>query len=263
MVDRITPATSDEDREELAVRYGIRDRWPVVAEPFRQWVAEDRFAGARLPLEDLDVIVTDDVQPYETLKLRLLNAGHSVLAHAARLAGHTTVDQAMGDSRLAALLTRFLTVEAAPVLPSTPGLDPTSYITTLLDRFSNPAMGDQIDRLCADGTMKLPTFVLPTVRQQSAVDGPIDAASLASAAWFQYLTGVDDHGNRIHPAPDPGLSEVLPHTGSTTDAAELIDGLDVFGGLGDNERFRNRVTTWLDVIRSCGTHAAIDRLLST
>jgi mannitol 2-dehydrogenase len=139
MVDRITPATTDDDRRALAVEHGVDDGWPVITEPFRQWVVEDCFAGPRLPLEELDVIVTGDVEPYEAFKLRLLNAGHSVLAYAARLAGHRRVDEALAEERFATLLTGFLSREAGPVVPDAPGIDPESYIDALVTRFSNPA----------------------------------------------------------------------------------------------------------------------------
>lgn len=147
MVDRITPATTDADRAWLTEHHDLEDAWPVATEPFRQWVVEDRFSGPRLPLEELDVIITDDVEPYELFKLRLLNAGHSCLAYLARVAGHQLVDEVMAEERFATYLRRFLDDEAGPVVPAAPGIDLEDYKRSLVERFANPAIGDQVTRL--------------------------------------------------------------------------------------------------------------------
>jgi mannitol 2-dehydrogenase len=259
MVDRITPATTDDDRRALAEAYGIHDGWPVVTEPFRQWVIEDRFAGPRPPLEELDVIVTDDVEPYEAFKLRLLNAGHSVLAYAARLAGHTGVDEVVAEDRFAAFLTEFLTREAGPVVPDAPGIDLDTYIDALVARFSNPAIGDQIDRLCTDGTSKIPTFLLPTVRDQLEAGGPIELASLAIAAWRRYLRGTDDAGQEIDLAPDPRRDQAT--LAATGDPATFLDLSSVFGDVGQHPRLRAAVTEAAADIETLGIRAAIDHRL--
>ena len=167
MVDRITPATVDEDRAWLAEHEGYADLWPVVTEPFRQWVVEDRFAADRLPLEELDVIVTDDVEPYEHMKLRLLNAGHSCLAYLAALEGVETVHEAMATPHLAAFVETFLRDEARPVVAEVPGVSLDDYIDSLIDRFANPGIGDQISRLCLDGSVKFPKFLVPTIEARA------------------------------------------------------------------------------------------------
>ena len=135
MVDRITPMTTPSDIEWLETTMGVVDRWPVVAEPFRQWVVEDNFAGDRLPLEDLDVIVTDDIEPYELTKLRLLNAGHSCLAYLAALDGFAAVDAAMADPNLRHFVHTLLDVEAKPTLPHAAGIVLDDYIDELIERF--------------------------------------------------------------------------------------------------------------------------------
>ncbi len=121
MVDRITPATTDADREFVTSEYGVVDGWPVVTEPFRQWVIEDSFVAGRPPWEDLDITVTSDVEPYELMKLRLLNAGHSTMSYLAALAGIELVDEAMNEPLINRFLRRFLESEAGPVLPDIPG----------------------------------------------------------------------------------------------------------------------------------------------
>src|SRR3954469_21719263 len=140
MVDRITPATTDEDRAELARRYGIDDRWPVVCEPFTQWVLEDSFGAGRPPLEDAGVQLVDDVGPYELMKLRLLNAGHQVLGHLGRLAGHTYVHEACQDPLFRRLLRGYLQDEGTPTLQPVPGINLHRYRSDVIDRFASPAV---------------------------------------------------------------------------------------------------------------------------
>lgn len=264
MVDRITPATTDADRSWLAATHGIDDRWPVVTEPFRQWVVEDHFAGDRLPLEDLDVIVTDDVEPYEFMKLRLLNAGHSCLAYLAALDGIETVDAAMADPSIARFVKAFLDLEATPVLPPVAGIDIASYNDTLLDRFSNPAIGDQIARLCLDGTAKFPKFLLPTVRAQVAAGGPIELSALALAGWCQYLLGTDDHGQPITLAADPNLAAAVDYARqSQTNPAAFLQFEAVFGqDLGAADLFRTSFVDALGRLRSNGIRSAIDAAIN-
>lgn len=266
MVDRITPVTTDDDRAWLAEAHGIDDRWPVVTEPFVQWVVEDDFAGARLPLEDLadhGVIVTDDVEPYELFKLRLLNAGHSTLAYLARLVGHRRVDEVLAEERFATFLRDFLDHEAGPVVPRAPGIDLDDYKASLVHRFANPAIGDQVDRLCLDGTAKFPKFLLPTVRRQLDADGPVGLSALALAGWCEYLLGEEEDGTPIDLASDPRLGEAREHArNSQDDPAAFLDFAAVFPpDLANDERFRRAFTDALGSLRSRGIRATLDEFL--
>lgn len=264
MVDRITPATANSDRAWLESEHGIDDRWPVVTEPFRQWVVEDNFAGDRLPLEELDVIVTDDVEPYEFMKLRLLNAGHSCLAYLAALDGIETVDAAMANDGILRYVRAFLEFESKPVLPPVAGIDIDAYNDTLVERFSNPAIGDQISRLCLDGSAKFPKFLLPTVRAQAKATGPVGLAALALAGWCQYLNAVDDHGNAIAIAPDPNLDQARHFAALSVDEpTAFLDFAEVFDDeLAGSEHFRNAFATALGRIRADGVRSAIDVALN-
>lgn len=264
MVDRITPATADTDREWLQENHQISDRWPVVTEPFRQWVVEDNFAGDRLPLEQLDVIVTDDVEPYEFMKLRLLNAGHSCLAYLAALDGIETVDAAMADPAILQFVRTFLDVESKPVLPPVAGIDVDAYNETLIERFSNPKIGDQISRLCLDGSAKFPKFLLPTVRAQIANNGPLGLAALALAAWCQYLNAVDDHGQPIQLAPDPNLEQAQHYAQlSVSEPAAFLDFETVFGtDIRESASFQSAFSTALLRLRETGVGSAIQTALN-
>jgi mannitol 2-dehydrogenase len=187
MVDRITPQTTDADRAWLRDRVGIEDGWPVVCEPFRQWVLEDTFAAGRPRFEDVGVLFTDRVHDWELYKLRMLNATHSCLAYLMALAGVVYVDEAIAMPEVRGYLERFLRDEAIPTLDEISGHPAAEYAETVLVRFSNTGVRDQVARLCIDGTAKFPTFVIPTVERQLELGGPVECAALALAGWARYL----------------------------------------------------------------------------
>jgi len=190
MVDRITPATSDADRAWLVDAIGVEDRWPVVTEPFRQWVIEDQFANGRPRWEDVGVLFTDRVHDWEIYKLRLLNAGHSSMAYLSALAGVTYVDEAMALPDVRRFLRHLLHDEAVPSLRPIPGYPPGDYVASVLERFANTGVRDQIARLCIDGSAKFPTFLLPTITFQLEHGGPIAHGALALAGWARYLATI-------------------------------------------------------------------------
>jgi mannitol 2-dehydrogenase len=192
MVDRITPVTAQSDRDWLRDHVGIDDRWPVVAEPFRQWVMEDEFAAGRPRWEDLGVVFTARIHDWELYKLRLLNAGHSCIAYLAALAGITFVHEAMSVPAIRSYLEAYLHREALPTLTEIPGHPREDYIRSVLERFANPGVHDQIARLCVDGSAKFQKFLIPTVTRQLETGGEIDRAATALAAWARYVGTADD-----------------------------------------------------------------------
>jgi mannitol 2-dehydrogenase len=163
----------------------------VVCEPFRQWVMEDDFAAGRPPWEDVGAVFTDRIHDWELYKLRLLNAGHSCIAYLSALAGVTLVHEAMALPAVRTFLEELLHREAMPTLDEIPGHPREQYIATVLERFSNPGVQDQIARLCVDGSAKFPTFLVPTVGRQLETNGPIERATTALASWARYLAVVD------------------------------------------------------------------------
>ena len=190
MVDRITPVTTDADRAWLHASHGIDDRWPVVAESFRQWVVEDAFAAGRPRWEDAGVLISDQVHDWELYKLRLLNAGHSALAYLGQLADLTFVDEAMTSPVVRQFLERLLLDEAVPSLTEIPGHPREDYVASVLARFSNSGVRDQLARLCIDGTAKFATFLVPSIVHQLANDGPVERSATALAGWARYLADV-------------------------------------------------------------------------
>jgi mannitol 2-dehydrogenase len=263
MVDGITPATTDADREFLGEQFGLIDRWPVVAEPWKQWVLEDTFAYGRPPWEDVGVLFTSDVEPYEILKLRLLNAGHSCLAYLAALAGHVYVHEVLADEPFRVFLRRLLDDEASPSLPPVPGVDVARYKKQLTKRFANPGVRDQVARLCLDGTGKFPKFLVPTIESQLDRGGHVRLAALALAGWCQYLLGKDDQGRDIAIAYDPSLERATSFAeASRADPAAFLGMVDVFGKrLAHEPVFAQAFASALTSIRERGVHPTLRRWL--
>jgi mannitol 2-dehydrogenase len=191
MVDRITPATSHEDREWLRDCAGIVDGWPVVSEPFRQWVMEDDFAADRPSWEDAGALFTDRIHDWEQYKLRMLNAGHSCIAYLSALAGIRYVHEAVAVPAVRTFLDRLLHREAMPSIVEIPGHPREEYAASVLERFANVGVRDQIARVCIDGSAKFPTFLIPTIEWQLERGGPIERAATALAGWARYLAVVD------------------------------------------------------------------------
>lgn len=187
MVDRITPATVAADRQHLRDMFGIEDRCPVVCEPYRQWVVEDDFIAGRPEWERVGVQFTSDVHAWELYKLRFLNAGHSAIASLCSIAGVAFVDEALAMGPVHGYLDAFMRTEVLPTLDEIPGHPREDYIATVLARFHNRGVRDQIHRLCIDGTDKLATFLVPIVESNLQHGGPLGGGALALAAWGHYL----------------------------------------------------------------------------
>jgi mannitol-1-phosphate/altronate dehydrogenase len=194
MVDRITPRTTIDARRALAAEYGVDDRWPVITEPFSQWVVEDDFCNRRPPLERVGVEFVADVAPYEQVKKRLLNGTHCALAYLGLLGGHATTAQAMADPRLRALVTRLMDEEVAPLLPPIPALDAREYARTIRERLANPGIADQLTRLAARGSTKLPAYLLPSLAQARRERRPCGLLATAVAAWMLCLREPEQYG---------------------------------------------------------------------
>ena len=157
MVDRITPVTSPDDTERLATDFDVEDRWPVVCEPFTQWVVEDHFGTGRPPLEDVGVQVVDDVEPYELMKLRLLNASHQAIAYLGYLAGYRYAHEVCSDPVFVDLVLGYMEHEGSPTLPEVPGVDLDAYRRQLVERFANPEVRDTLARLAAESSDRIPS----------------------------------------------------------------------------------------------------------
>jgi mannitol-1-phosphate/altronate dehydrogenase len=263
MVDRITPHTTPEQREAVAQRYGVDDRWPVITEPFSQWVIEDDFSHGRPPLEHVGVRFVPDVASYELMKTRLLNASHCALGYLGSLAGHTSIDRLMAEPLFAEYVQRMMDDEVTPLLPPPDGIDLDEYKRILLQRFANPAISDQLYRLCRRGSTKMPHHLLPSLREALAQGRPHRLLTLAVAAWFRYLQGVDVRG-RQYAIDDPraGLLQALARDGGT-DPRPLLGERSIFGDLGDCPAFVAELHAALEQLERDGVRATLTAALTT
>ncbi len=257
MVDRITPHTTPEQRDAVAQRYGVDDRWPVITEPFSQWFIEDDFCNGRPPLEHVGVQFVDDVAQYELMKTRLLNASHCALGYLGSLAGYSSIDQVMADPLFARYAAQLMDVEVAPLLPPPDGIDLGAYRSTLLTRFANPAIADQLPRLCRRGSTKMPHHLLPSLRQALDEGRPHRLLTLAVAAWFRYLRGTDADGRSVEiDDPRAELLQSLARAGGS-DPRPLLRVSSIFGDLGRRPDFVEELAQALSDLDRAGVRIAL------
>lgn len=235
MVDRITPVTTDAERELVRTAFGIDDAWPVVCEPFVQWVIEDRFTLGRPAWEEVGVQVVDDVEPYERMKLRLLNGSHQAMAYPGLLAGYDHVHEAVTDPRVRELVERYMRDEAAPTLAAVPGIDLAAYRSELMERFGNPFIRDTLRRLATDASDRVPKFLIPVARDRSAAGLASPAAAAVVAAWAAYARKALSSGapldDRNHDLVAAAISD------AEAQPQRFLAHRDWFGDLADDEVF--------------------------
>lgn len=263
MVDRITPATTDTHRALVRDVFKIDDGWPVTSEPFRQWVVEDHFAQGRPAWEAVGAQMVADVEPYEKMKIRLLNGSHQVMCYIGMLLGYRYAPEAMGDEQIATLLRRFMDDEATPVVPPVPGVDLEEYKQTLLARFANPAINDQLGRIGTDGSARVTEFVLPTAAEQLSQGGPIQIAAFTVAAWIRFLNGRDDLGGELPFADAMGesLREIARQAGP--DASPFLSRPELFGRVSAAPRFTDAVRNFLRLFYEQGARMVLTRCLDS
>lgn len=262
MVDRITPVTSDADRAALVARFGVEDRWPVVTEPYTQWVLEDVFPAGRPAWQEVSVQLTEDVVPYELMKLRLLNVSHQALCYLGYLSGYRYAHEVCSDELFAGFLLRYMEREASPTLRPVPGIDLEAYRPQLIERFANPEVRDTLARLCADSSDRIPTWLVPVVVDSRADDGEIECSALVVAAWARYAEGVDEEGAPIE-VVDRLQDQVMAAAAryAEDDLAFLRD-RDLFGDLADDERFVARYRAHLRSLHEVGARRTLEGVMA-
>ncbi|MDB5510725.1 MAG: mannitol dehydrogenase [Enterovirga sp.] len=262
MVDRIVPATTDADRARVTGLLGVEDRWPVLAEPFSQWVIEDHFPSGRPDWAAAGATFAPDVEPFELMKLRLLNASHSTMAYLGCLAGYGTVSEAVADPDLARLVRDLMDEEVTPTLPHLPGFDLEGYKDSLMARFRNPALRHLTAQIAMDGSQKLPQRLLGPARDRLRAGASIDRIAIAVAAWIRYVSGPDEQGRAIA-VRDPLAEDLAKRARAAgSDAARLCDAVlgvrAVFGDdLPSEPRFRGPVEAALRSLLSLGSAATV------
>jgi fructuronate reductase len=264
MVDRIVPATTDDVRAQTAKRLGVEDAWPVVTEPFWQWVIEDRFPAGRPRLEESGATMVADVVPFELAKLRLLNGTHSALAYLGYLAGFETLAETVAAPSFARFARGLMDEEVTPTLAAHGAQDLTSYKRMLFERFQNPSLRHRTWQIAMDGSQKLPQRTLPVIRERLEAGASIRRLALVVAAWMRYVAGLDERGRAID-VRDP-LAVTLESIAdrSRGDAVKL--GRDLLGlrqifpaDLASDPRLRERIDLALTTLFQRGAKATIDR----
>lgn len=266
MVDRIVPETTDADRASVASALGMTDAWPVVTEPFTQWIVEDRFPVGRPDLADAGVQLVSDVTPFEHMKLRLLNASHSALAYLGYLAGYGTIAATMTDTHYVAFA-RQVMEDAAPTLAMPEGTDLAAYRASLLRRFANPALHHRTWQIAMDGSQKLPQRLLAAMQDRLRLALPIDTHALAVAGWMRYVTAKDETGRAID-VRDPiaaKLKAIADNAGPVADrlAPALLEVSSIFGTLGSDSRMREAVTQALGKLYEIGARRAVQEFVTS
>jgi mannitol 2-dehydrogenase len=260
MVDRITPVTTAEDRARLRAEFGIEDAWPVVCEPFTQWVLQDQFPTGRPPWDQCGVQLVADVTPYELMKLRLLNAGHQALAYPGYLAGYRYAHEAVADPVFAEFLTGYMQCEARPTLAPVPGVDLDDYIGTLISRFGNEAVRDTLARLCAASSDRIPKWLLPVIRHNLATGGQIARSAAVVASWARYAEGIDEAGQPIE-VVDAASDEVTARARRQRDEPlSFIRNEQLFGDLAGEPRFAEAYLRALDALHRDGAAETLRQL---
>ena len=261
MVDRITPATTLEMAAQVRRDFGIDDRWPVLAEPFAAWVLEDDFADGRPPLEQAGVLMVDDVGPYESMKLRLLNAGHQCLCYFAHLCGFEFVHDAARDPLFAEFLLAYFDFEAIPTLPPVPGIDLHDYSRTLIERFGNPGVRDTVARLCAYSSDRIPKWLVPVISENLASGGSVRLAAATVASWARYAEGADEWGQPIEVVDQLADSLVPIARSQHENPTAFIEINAVFGDLAQQPRFVEAYRWALESLHRNGARATLEALV--
>ncbi len=261
MVDRITPVTTSQDIEALTESTGIEDGWPVVCEPFTQWVLEDNFAAGRPAWEEVGVQIVEDVVPFELMKLRLLNASHQALCYLGVLDGYTYAHEVCQDDLFVKFLLGYMEHEGTPTLPPVPDTDLADYRRTLIERFANPEVRDTLARLCAESSDRIPKWLIPVVQHNLEHDGSIEYSALIVASWARYAEGRDEHGEPIEVVDRLKERVMAAADQQDEDPLAFLRDRDLFGDVVDNERFARIYQDHLSSLHTQGARRTLEDLV--
>ena len=262
MVDRITPATRPEDVERLDKKNGTDDKAPVYCEDFIQWVVEDDFAAGRPKWEEVGVEFTDNVAPYENMKLSLLNASHSHLSYPSFLSGYRKVDEAMKDERIRKFVRDFMDIDVTPYVPAPGNTDLEGYKQTLIERFSNSSVSDQVARLCFDGLSKFPVYLIPNVTKMVKEGKDLTRVAYLFAAYYDYLRfHTDDNGEKFEMA-EPWMDATVEKALASGNPLDFLD-IPAFAGAGlrESKAFTDLYLRFVKEIREKGAMATLETII--
>lgn len=262
MVDRIVPAATAQSLEWACRRLGLRDEAAIVCEPFSQWVIEDRFTGPRPAWEDVGAVLTNDVRPYQEMKLRLLNGTHSAIAYAGQLCGLKTVSDVMADTQVGGFVRRLMLEDLRTSVNCPAGYDIDSYCQDLLRRFQNPSLGHKTEQIAMDGSQKVAVRWLPALRESLEQGKELRCLERALSLWLHYLAQPVNQAGRPLNVNDPGAGALALDVRAAATGQDRVQAAlthtKIFGNTAWPPSFIQRQARYLDLLRE----GAISSLLS-
>lgn len=262
MVDRITPVTTDADRAKTSEKLGVVDAWPVVCEPFIQWVLEDSFIAGRPPFEKNGVQLVSDVEPFEFMKLRLLNAGHQAITYFGLLMNHELVHLTTQDERIDKFLLAYMDCDATSTLKPLEGIDVKAYKAKIIERFQNPNVRDTLARLAFDGSERLLKFVIPVILDRLAKGQSIWFSTAIIASFARYFDGKSESGKSIEIVDCKKEKLQSAAKKLNKDPKSIKDEADIFGNIVKNQVFVDTFAEIYEKIRTDGSRKTLDWLLT-
>ncbi|MFG6564382.1 mannitol dehydrogenase family protein [Sulfitobacter sp. 1A13421] len=257
MVDCIAPATGPAEIAQ-AREFGVNDAAPVTHEAFRQWVIEDDFCAGRPDWDQVGATFSDEVHAYEKMKIRILNAGHQVLANVGEVLGIETISGTMAHPAIRAMFHRVQAEEITQTVAPVPGMTPLAYLDLIEQRFSNPRIVDTTRRVAFDGSARHTGFVLPILRDQLAAGRSVSGLALVEALWARMCAGTREDGSEIV-ANDPIWDELKAVAQTARMRPEAwLEQDRLYGDLAQAEAFRDAFVAWLTLIWDEGAVAAMD-----
>ena len=262
MVDRVTPGTTNDDREFIRETFGYTDAWPVACEPYALWVLEDNFANGRPAFENVGVKIVKDVLPYELMKLRIANGTHQALCYFGSLLGYTYVHEAIQDPDIRALLVQYIDNEAIPTLAKIPGLDLNEWGQIVIERFGNPQIKDKLTRICAETSDRIPKFVLPVVKDQLLAGRSAKVCAAVLASWARYALGTDENGHVLEVVDPKARSIIESAKLDDKNFGRFLEQTEIFGSLSENSSFRDDYVVARKRINSIGIRGLLQDLIN-
>lgn len=260
MVDCIAPATGSNELA-LCHDFGIDDAAPVTHEAYRQWVIEDTFCAGRPNWDKVGATFSDDVHVYETMKIRILNAGHQVLANVGEILGIKTIAECMAHPLISAMFRKVQTEEIAQTVAPVPGMTAPTYVDLIQKRFANPRIVDTTRRVAFDGSARHTGFVLPVLREQLKAGRSVEGLALVEALWARMCEGTREDGTRINANdplwPDLNNSALL----AKTDPSKWLEQSHLYGDLRNSQPFADAFDRWLSLIWGNGCEVALKKYL--
>ena len=260
MVDRITPVTTEALKMTLKEEFNLLDGWPVVSEPFYQWIIQDSYAAGRPEWERLGGQLVFDVTPYEKMKIRLLNGGHTLVGLMGYLSGYQYIHESVSDSAIADLLRRYMDEEVTPTLDDVPGIDLHEYKNTLIERFKNPFIKDEVTRIISGSSAKFPKFILPVILDRIRENQSVNIAALITACWYRYLSLNLTTSQHVQDEMATALVQSVARAEQEQNPLLFLDAVEIFGDIKEYSVFTESFLSHISALSSNGLKSLIAKL---